>query len=206
MSELGLSKDDIVFLKELQHEMITQDHVGQAAPRFWVVRGTEKTYWIDLDECDGVEMISEDECETVADGIEEIVDYLKENMNLEEYYNIKLDTEYGFELELEEKEDRPYEYITTFNELADFIKNNYDGYYIVGYKNMEKNYDNTFFLTNRECKNHISANYYHYSDDAHSYAMTAWRAPEVSRLWNILDKINWDKVETLLSEDECGGR
>lgn len=33
-----LTKHDAVFLASLQHELVTQDTVGQANPRFWVVR------------------------------------------------------------------------------------------------------------------------------------------------------------------------
>lgn len=32
-----MDKNDIDFLKELQHEIKTQDHVSTAYPRFWVV-------------------------------------------------------------------------------------------------------------------------------------------------------------------------
>ena len=50
------------------------------------------------------------------------------------------------------------------------------------------------FLTNKSCKEHIKANYYHYDEDAHSYAMTAWRSPEVTKLFKILQEVDWDKI------------
>ena len=36
-----MKKEDIEFLRELQHELNTQEHDGQASPRFW---GIEETY------------------------------------------------------------------------------------------------------------------------------------------------------------------
>lgn len=41
-----LSQDDREFLTDLQRELLTQDHDGQAAPRLWVVRDTDwETCW-----------------------------------------------------------------------------------------------------------------------------------------------------------------
>ena len=42
-----MTREDIIFLTSLQKEMNTQDHVSQADPRFWVIRGTERKYHID---------------------------------------------------------------------------------------------------------------------------------------------------------------
>lgn len=39
-----LQEEEINFLMELQKEMNTQDNVGQADPRFWVILGSEKIY------------------------------------------------------------------------------------------------------------------------------------------------------------------
>ncbi|WP_137743427.1 hypothetical protein [Robertmurraya siralis] len=46
-----------------------------------------------------------------------------------------------------------------------------------------------------EAKRHIQLNHYHYSPKAHTYAMTAWRAPKVERLLKILESFDWDKIE-----------
>ena len=37
-----ITDKEIKFLSDLQHELNTQDHVGQADPRFWVIMGKEK--------------------------------------------------------------------------------------------------------------------------------------------------------------------
>ena len=53
---------------------------------------------------------------------------------------------------------------------------------------------NTMFLTKTEAKRHIKLNHYHYSSKAHTYAMTAWRAPKVERLLKILETFDWEKL------------
>ena len=62
------------------------------------------------------------------------------------------------------------------------------------YRNEHHIYPDTMFLTNRSCKRHIELNHYHYDSDVHSYAMTAWRSPEVEKLWDILQKVDWLKM------------
>jgi hypothetical protein len=60
---------------------------------------------------------------------------------------------------------------------------------------VHKIHPNTMFLTKQEAKDHIKANSYHYSSDAHTYAMTAWRAPKVAKLLEILENFDWDKIK-----------
>nr|WP_249746116.1 hypothetical protein [Bacillus halotolerans] len=51
----------------------------------------------------------------------------------------------------------------------------------------------TMFLTKAEAKRHIKLNKHHYSE-AHTYAMTAWRAPKVERLLKILETFDWKSI------------
>lgn len=194
---LGLSNEDIEFLKELKTELITQNHVGQASPRFWVVRGTVKEYGIDSGWEDGTILVYDGD--DVADNLDDAILHIKEE----------------FEKELEEKrvtiEDKDprsgyYVYkhydrhgaqcsnfLTDLDDVHSLLEDcGVENFSVMKYKNIEKNFENTFFMTNKECKEHIKANYYHYPKDAHSYAMTAWRAPQVARLWGILEKINFE--------------
>ena len=60
--------------------------------------------------------------------------------------------------------------------------------------------ENTMFLTLRECKEHIEANSYHYNKP-HPYAMTAWRSPQVERLYKILQNTNWNESEVISIPD-----
>lgn len=51
----------------------------------------------------------------------------------------------------------------------------------------------TLFLTYAEAREHLRLNHYHYTKDAHTYAMTAWRSPQVSNLLELLHSIDFDK-------------
>ena len=64
-------------------------------------------------------------------------------------------------------------------------------------------YPNTMFLTEKEAREHLKRNYYHYSEDAHTYCMVAWRSPEVEKLWKILRETKWDcKDKEIESHEE----
>lgn len=218
----NLSKEDLDFLIELQHEMLTQDHVGQAAPRFWVVGGTRQVA-TGREYAEGEQLIHD--TDVVADNLEQAVEYFKEYIqenidefeeegvsiviekedtsSFESYRVARIDTSVDVNAEGYSEQDEiimEQNFITGIEELvealvdAKVIADETD--YSVGYYyNEHYRYPDTMFLTNRSCKEHIQANHYHYSGDAHSYAMTAWRSPEVSRLFDILDKIDWKAIK-----------
>ncbi|WP_229263753.1 hypothetical protein [Cohnella cholangitidis] len=54
--------------------------------------------------------------------------------------------------------------------------------------------ENTMFLTKAEAKWHIECNHYHFTDEVHTYAMTAWRAPKVERLLKILGEFDFQSL------------
>lgn len=199
---LGINKKDIGFLKELQHELLTQDHVCQAAPRFWIVQGTVKEYNIDSRYgCDGETLVNTyDGWQEIAESLEEAYKYLTEEFEESEKYKFELISD-SIEVYRDELEDNT-EFLYDLEDVVNFINSHYEDerYEVCCYRNVDKNYENTMFLTNRECKEHIKTNYYHYPKDAHSYAMTAWRSPEVEKVWNILEKINCDELMKLMDE------
>ena len=162
-----MKKEDIVFLKELQHEMLTQDSVGQANPRFWVVQELRRTYWLE-DDYNGKEIVWD--AESIGDSLEDLISYIDEN-------------------EICENED--YKGYDELEELVEYLqKEGYD-IYLVTFREEYATVENTFFLTLEECNKHIKANYYHYKKPR-AYAMTAWRSPQVERLYKILENTNWD--------------
>jgi hypothetical protein len=55
------------------------------------------------------------------------------------------------------------------------------------------------FLTKAEAKEHIEANHYHYTKEAHTWAMTAWRAPKVERLLKVLSEFDFRSLRAALS-------
>lgn len=197
----NLTKEDFDFLIELQHEMLTQDHVSQAAPRFWVV-ATDKYQELGTEECfDGTNLYSSDEADVLCAGdMASILEYVIEHYPEEMEGFAFIDQCRHYTVTFGEDEDREEETIFCSEELLDFLKEHNvitDDYELIYYRNVHHIYPNTMFLTNRSCKEHIKANYYHYNGDAHSYAMTAWRSPEVERLWKILDVIDWKTMRRM---------
>lgn len=188
-----MKKEHIDFLKELQHEMLTQDNVSQADPRFWVVRGTVREFGYEEGYADGCCIVAD--CETTIDSMKEACDWLNE---------IDDSVDYGYydgEIRFLPNGSEETEYLECLSEVCEHVRNNIEdavdgGYpYINYYKELEKNFSDTLFLTNRECKEHIKRNHYHYPKNAHSYAMTAWRSPQVEMLYKIIQETNWEASE-----------
>ena len=180
--------------------MLTQDHVCQAAPRFWVV-ATDKHQELGTEDCfDGMNLYSSDDGEVVCDGnMSSIIEYVVYHYSEElKEKNIFFTDKGNFYIAEYGEDENHEESIFCSEELLDFLREHgiiSDTYDLVYYRNVHRIYPNTMFLTNRSCKEHIKTNHYHYNNDAHSYAMTAWRSPEVSYLFEILDKIDWKSIK-----------
>jgi hypothetical protein len=210
-NNFNLTKEDLDFLIDLQHEMLTQDTVCQAAPRFWTVAGTRREYRGEEYSVDGEILISD--TEEIANGLEDAVEYfLDEYFDKLNDFNIRIEEDtFGYKVTQFDPgthiegdiDDTLFEThcISSIKELIEALEDvgliKEEVYTSACYSNEHYVYPNTMFLTNRSCKEHIKSNHYHYSADAHSYAMTAWRSPEVEKLWNILDKIDWETMRNI---------
>lgn len=171
--------EDIQFLKELQNELKTQEDDGQAAPRFWVIMDykweiTEEGYH------DRISLYNPNTCET-----ETFDEYIDEIINGDRRY--EFDDE-----QIEELQDIK-DYFQ--DELEDWIKaNDNREYYFLYEKEVSFIVQDTLFLTKSEAKQHLEKNSHHYSDKAHIFAMTAWRAPKMERLMKILETFDWNSL------------
>src|SRR5690625_3851511 len=179
--------DDINFLKELQHELNTQNNDGQASPRFWVLRDYRMVVTAEgfEDSCslylmDHGELYSVEKC-------------------VEGFQNGKEGFENDFtKEELEDLKDI-YEFDSS-DDVSHWFNENGIDCYLVYEKEESFIVPNTFFLTKAEAKRHIELNHYHYTDKVHTYAMTAQRAPKVERLLKILETFDWDEIEELAED------
>mgnify|MGYP003518110875 FL=1 len=170
--------EDIQFLKDLQKELQTQDHDCQAAPRFWTVgdyhmvecaEGNQDSYRISLPNKD-----------YYGDLNAFLVGLKKEVQDMDEYLEDAKDEFAAIECEVS---------------ALDWIKEHYDeDAYLTPVREEHFIQQSTMFLTKAEAKQHIELNHYHYSERAHTYAMSAWRAPKVERLLQILETFDWDKI------------
>lgn len=178
-----MMNETLEFLKALQKEMVTQDNDSQANPRFWVVGDYE--WRVAAEGCgERTGYFCFDLCENRTLTLRELADELHEH--LEEDENEDLDY-----ANLKEYEDDSWELTDLVEDLLDDL--GYD------YTKHEESFEhiihpNTFFLTKSEAKKHIELNHYHYSSKAHTYAMTAWRSPQVEKLYAILEETNWDAL------------
>lgn len=169
-----MKKDDIDFLRELQHELNTQEHDCQAAPRYWGI--CQEKYEL-LPEGFG------DDC-LLYDGemydLDDFVTFLYENGydegHEEEWGNVdKKDVVDVISFACDVHGMDVYAVSRTLNDT-------------------HIDHDSNVFLTKRACKKHIAQNGYHYSKPR-PYAMTAWRNPEFERLINILQTMNIDDIK-----------
>lgn len=196
-----LTQEDIHFLLELQKEMNTQDTTETADPRYWVIKGSE-TCRNDLEPdeygllCDGSEL---------ASTMEETIKYLNENIlphcGDPEKNKCSIEPEnplcssYEFVLNYKDffgEEDHDY---LTREELNEFLSDNgYSEVEVIGVAVRPVIYPNTMFLTEKAAREHLQKNDYHYSEDAHTYCMCAWRSPDVERLWKILREVRWGGI------------
>lgn len=167
--QLNLSNEDIEFLKELGQEMKEQENDCQASPRYWTV-GDYEDRLVPDGYGDKTKIFLPDDCETIA--IEDCVEFIAQHDVLTDEELRDLSDEYA-----------DYDDILEAVQLIDGGANMFQ---------VERTHiikPNTMFLTKQEAKDHITANHYHYTNEAHTYAMTAWRAPKVKRLFEILEKL-----------------
>lgn len=151
-----MKSEEIKFLKELQHELLTQDKLCQADPRFWVIRDYR---WVIIptDYADEYRVYDNEGTNWT---LNQFADYIKD----EECYDEILE-----ELDLTDSNELDFDDIEN---IVESINKYYDSYeYEIQGVNCESFIvPNTMFLTNREAKEHLKSNHYHYTSKAHTYS------------------------------------
>lgn len=198
-----MNKEDIKFLNDLKNEMLTQDTCCQANPRFWVIRQEERIYWCDNVVSNGFFIFDNNKAEIIFEGDnKDIPNYLISLVN-ELYENGDIDCNleevnvYSFGgIEIDFKFNGNCYTICDEIDLEYFLKRCLDMDVELGYyqENYIIQYD-TFFMTLREAKEHLEKNKHHYNSTAKPYAMTAWRSPQVERLYEIIQNTDWSELD-----------
>ena len=188
-----ITDKEIELLSDLQHELNTQDNVGQADPRFWVIMGRER-YIVPEGYEDEITLFDSEIVEEVADNIDDAIVFL--NKNFEENCDSWVISKEYDAYYVTSKEDSDYEeYLVDLDDLETWLsEHDYNRYTFSCYAYRDKVYDNTMFLTEKAAAEHLKANHYHYDEYAHTYAMTAWRSPEVEDLIKILQSVDFSAV------------
>lgn len=169
----NLTESDLKFLEDLSQELNTQPNDGNASPVFWGIRD----YISVRDDSDGeYSGVLEDGEEVFMEHWDNGIDKLKSYLYHYEEKTIIDGMDLNELLEICEnfgKDENGDEVLTIFR-----------------YNRMPIISDMTgAFLTKEAAQKHLKENYYHYSKDAHTYAMTAWRNPEFEQLLNIIKKL-----------------
>lgn len=189
-----ITDEDIEFLKDLQKEMNEQDHFSQADPRYWVIEETERQWGNENGEPCIVEKYGTgfwDDMEDLAKVIDEKQRVRGANSYAEyhsgdyiEVYTDGEETDTLFDLE---------DAALWMNEHGMEVR-------ATTYEDVRTINRGPMFLTYRDCCDHLRANYYHYSEDAHPYAMTAWRDPTIEKLYAILQEVDWNTLKGVVHE------
>lgn len=202
----SINVDDLGFLEQLQHELNTQPHLCQADPRFWVIRDYYYREAAESDEIDAVELFEDGEGETMS--LEEaVMRAYKDELDFggEDHAREWLEDNW---LELDESGNVKGRYATisdiTFrNVIENYAKHNMlDCVFLTKYWKIVAD---TMFLTLREAEDHLETNYYHYTNEARTYAMTAWRSPDVAQLIKLLHEVDFNELSELVSKAERKG-
>lgn len=191
-----LTEEDIKFLINLQKEMNTQDHIGEADPRFWMIRETERIYNVDSD-ADGFEIYNEGSCNSYSE--DEFYDYLGDTILPELYpeedgytYTIFQNEDNDIELTIY-LNGEPEESLDSTPDIIEHLNDNGYEFKICWYREISVLNGNGFFLTHKDAQEYLKHKAHHYSDDAHTYALTAF-SPEVEKLYDILHKVDFESL------------
>ena len=195
-----LTKEDITFLKDLQKELNTEDTVGTASPRFWVIKQPERVYHIDKDEAEHYMFIETDShCELTLEDLKEKLEYLfDENLkDIKIEYNELIFKYYDEDFEEEEEytidfDNNSFSSDNTIGKILELLKDEVEVFY---YKEIDVIVPNCLFLTQIDAENHLRNNDYHYHEEARTYCMCGWRSPRLEKLINILSKTDFDDIE-----------
>lgn len=181
-----ITEDEIRFLKELQKEMNTQDNLGQADPRYWVIRDFGKVYGERLNNPDGFTVFDSDGGSEVCEieyrifRTSEMADEILKKLEEQDY-------------DLSDDDKQTIEDAYDLDSLIEALEEL--DFSVVQYEIVPKY--SGMFLTQKAAEEHLRKNYYHYTDDATTYAMTAWRSQEVDMLYKILHSVDFDLLDTL---------
>ena len=165
-----LSPDDVRFLAELQHALNTQDTMGQADPRFWVIAQSKEV-----------------PAGEQYNSIKELSERAKETIGADAAWIVSSCV--GLDDAVEE--------INTNPELSSMPGIPFSMASVMSVREIVKD---TMFLTHADCEDHLRKYGYNYEPDAHAFAMTAHRSPCVEKLLGIIRSVDWGAAAYSLVE------
>lgn len=182
-----LTVGDLVFLSQLQHVLNTQDGMGNAAPRFWVIAQDE--FRPCPADAGGSPVVMDVDGDIVAKDLQQLSVYLDEgnvdNVDACAYFNGSVKIKFKAPKKetvgaysVEEAVEHVLARCGTILQLQ----------YMEKYT---KIIQDTLFLTHEDCQQHLRDYGYSYNDSARAYAMTAIRSPRFEQLLKIIQETDW---------------
>jgi hypothetical protein len=163
--KIKVSKEDYEFLKECKNLLNTQDNRATANP-IYCIQDVEKVYYVDGNE-DGCIWVDKSEPENYFHSIEEIKERYESGCG-----------EIDFDCEDEDN--------VTVN-----IDGMIDRFEKIGYVNQKVIKEGaTFSFFEKDAKDHLKGNHYHYTGKAITYACSSWRSPLMNRLRKLLMELD----------------
>ena len=195
--------ENINFLKDLQHEMLTQDTCCQAWPRYWVIREPHREYGVDKEYADGYLLRRCDGEGEAVYNMEDAVEFL------EEFRDELLDGSNASELQVEYDgkhligrlldDEGNVDWEDTFRDLSDVCESineccAEEVCELVGYRNKWEFARGPLFLTLKAAEEYLKKYGYNHPEGSHPYALTAHRSPEVEKVWKFIETADWNKI------------
>lgn len=204
-----LNAEDVAFLKDLAKEMRTQDSLYTAAPRYFGLMD-DVTVWGNEDSYDSTVLIVDDDrsgIKTVDEALESLARHL--NRWLE---SAPLDTEFvvaGKSIQYGSLIVGPASSLSDVLDMADTVVKDICKHFYWAKAERKDVWDaelaytrkeqrivrDALFLTQRGAQDYLKKNENAHSPNCHSYCMTAYKSPEVEHLFDILESVDWDKVQ-----------
>lgn len=171
-----MTKHDIIFLENLQHELLTQENDGNADPLFWGIM-ERKEFRVPDGEGTATYFIMDDEAYTFEEFVDKITEYvndLEDQELIEEWDNVD----------------------KSFYDVNEFAKYTLSlDFYTSDVEERDVLCQNTgAFLTKRAAKEYIERYGYNHSKP-HTYAMTAFRNFEYEHLLKILKTMDISQLK-----------
>ena len=203
-----ISKEDIDFLKALQKERNTQDNCGTADVRTWVIKDRHDTvtteghsdyyFLFDSINCNALNL---KDIYEILKCVELKTDYYTgdlviENLNFEN--NIITFTYAGSKASILEDNDNEDGIVikgVCVDELISFLdENGYD----ITVVDMRVGWKHQFcFLTQKAAENYLKKKGHNHSKDAHTYCICTYQDPEIARLMEIIETVDWGRTANI---------
>ena len=174
MKKIELTDNEYEFLKDLSHELNTQDTDGTAQPVYWGVEEEKEVLTI---EGQGEPRIRFDDG---AYTLEELVENINENIS---------DYEPDIQDEWKELDKEDADEVCTFAQERLKWDHIYDVFWVE--KEWQISRLTGAFLTKRACKKYIETNHYHHCKP-HTYALHAFRNYELETLLRLLKNLKFE--------------